>query len=157
METMCFDVFIAADREMSMQSCAKCMLQFAGKRWQVQSISLEQLKQKMLSEADDAIRQLGEDVRHRARVTVVDYLMANIHFREVVDVLVGNECRDAGLPLVGNKDISLPQSQSLDVLKHLFMAAWFAVTCIVRVVQDPEDEMGLDVSMEHGSREPYLI
>ena len=56
---MCFDVFIAADREMSMQSCAKCMLQFAGKRWQVQSISFEQLKQKMLSEADDAIRQLA--------------------------------------------------------------------------------------------------
>ena len=35
------------------------MLQFAGKRWQVQSISFEQLKQKMLSEADDAIRQLA--------------------------------------------------------------------------------------------------
>ena len=88
---------------------------------------------------------------------MVDYLMARICFREVVDGLVGVECRDCSLPLVGDRDISPPQPQCLDVLKHLFMAAWFAVTCVVRVVQDPEDEVCLDVSMEHGSPEPYLI
>ena len=51
---------------MSMQSRVECMSQIIGQRWQLQSAAVQQLKHKMpfdILATNDAVRQLGQDVR----------------------------------------------------------------------------------------------